>query len=140
MARWIHEEWWTGKPGHSAETMAARLREARDRNAVPLSLLALRAGKPLGTVNLVDNDNDARPDLTPWLAALLVKPEHRGHGVGSALVRSLVAEAARLGIPQMYLGTDIPGYYTRLGAVLFEEVSDEYSILCFRSGSIGQPR
>jgi len=133
VARWIHREWWQDKPGHTVETMAARLREAKDRSAVPLSLVALHGGKPVGTVNLVANDNDERPDLSPWLAALLVRPDHRGRGVGSALVRSLVAEGARLGIPRMYLGTDIPGYYTRLGAVLFEKVSDEYCILCLRT-------
>jgi predicted N-acetyltransferase YhbS len=133
VARWIHEEWWRDKPGHTVETMATRLREAKDRNGVPLSLVALRAEGPVGTVNLVANDNEERPDLAPWLAALLVRPEHRGRGVGSALVRSLVAEAGRLGISRMYLGTDIPGYYERLGAVLFERVSDQYCILCLRS-------
>jgi putative acetyltransferase len=133
VAHWIYEEWWKDRPGHTVETMAARLREAKDRNGVPLSLVALQAGEPVGTVNLVDNDNEERPDLKPWLAALLVRPEHRGCGVGSALVRSLAAEAGRLGIPRMYLGTDIPGYYARLGAELFEKVSDEYSILCIRT-------
>jgi predicted N-acetyltransferase YhbS len=134
VARWIHEEWWRDKPGHTVETMEARLREARDRSAVPLSLIALRAGEPVGTVNLVANDNEERPDLTPWLAALLVRPEHRGRGVGSALVRVLAAEAGRLAIPRLYLGTDIPGYYERLGAALFERVSEEYCILCLRTG------
>ncbi|MHC4946852.1 MAG: GNAT family N-acetyltransferase [Planctomycetota bacterium] len=134
VARWIHEEWWSDKPGHTVETMAARLREARDRNAVPLSLVALHAGDPVGTVNLVANDNDERPNLAPWLAALLVAPEHRGQGVGSDLVRSLVGEATRLRVRQLYLGTDIPQYYARLGAEMYEEVSDDYCIMSIKTG------
>jgi predicted N-acetyltransferase YhbS len=134
VARWIHEEWWSNKPGHTVETMEARLGEASDRNAIPLSLVALRSGSPVGTVNLVANDNEERPDLTPWLAALLVLPEHRGHGVGSELVRSLVKEATRLGVKRVYLGTDVPQYYARLGAEMYEEVSDEYCIMCIKTG------
>jgi len=134
VAQWIHEEWWSEKPGHTVETMAARLGEARDRNAVPLSLVALHAGHPVGTVNLVANDNEGRPDLTPWLAALLVAPEHRGQGVGSDLVRSVVGEATRLRIRQLYLGTDTPEYYARLGAEMYEEVSSDYCIMSIKTG------
>jgi predicted N-acetyltransferase YhbS len=129
LARWIHEEWWADKPGHTVSTMRARLGQARDRNSIPLSLVALRAGRPVGTVNLVESDNEERPDLTPWLAALLVTPAARGQGVGSALVRSLVAEAARLGVRRLYLGTDTPEYYVRLGAQVFEESADAYRIM-----------
>ena len=133
IARWIHEEWWSDTPGHTVETMAARLREASDRNAVPLSLVALHAGSPVGTVNLVANDNDERPDLTPWLAALLVAPAHRGKGVGSSLVQSLVAEATRLGIPRLYLGTDIPRYYAKLGWEMYEAFPAAYHIMCIET-------
>jgi predicted N-acetyltransferase YhbS len=104
--------------------MAARLATASDPDTIPLSLLALCDDTPIGTVNLVENDNDERPDLSPWLAALLVLPEHRGQGVGSQLVRSVIAEAARLGIRQVFLGTDIPQDYARLGATMHEEGAD----------------
>jgi len=135
VARLIHEEWWSDKPGHTVETMASRLGEASDRNAVPLSLVALLAGNPVGTVNLIENDNAERPDLTPWLAALLVVPEHRGQGVGSNLVRALVKEAARLGVRQLYLGADIPDYYAKLGAAMHEEFSDGYCIMVIKTVS-----
>jgi predicted N-acetyltransferase YhbS len=135
VARWIHEEWWSDKPGHTVETMASRLGEASDKNAVPLSLVALLAGNPVGTVNLVANDNEERPDLEPWLAALLVVPEHRGQGVGSKLVRALLKEAARLRVRQLYLGTDIPDYYARLGAAMYEEISGGYCIMVIKTVS-----
>jgi predicted N-acetyltransferase YhbS len=130
VAQWIHEQWWADKPGHTVDSMAARLATASDPDTIPLSLLALRDDTPIGTVNLVENDNDERPDLSPWLAALLVLPEHRGQGVGSQLVRSVIAEAARLGIPQVFLGTDSPQCYARLGATMHEEGADG----CLTSG------
>ena len=129
VARLIHQEWWSEKVGHSVSTMAARLAQARNKESIPLSLVALERDQPIGTVNLVENDNDERQDLTPWLAALLVVPEARGKGVGTRLVRSLVKEAAGLGVPRLYLGTDIPGYYTRLGANLFAECPEAYCIM-----------
>ena len=134
VARWIHEEWWSDKPGHTVETMASRLGEASDQNAMPLSLVALHAGNPVGTVNLVANDNEERPDLAPWLAALLVMPEHRGQGVGSDLVRALLKEAVRLRVRHLYLGTDTPEYYSKLGATMYDEVSDDYCIMVIKTG------
>jgi len=134
VARLIHEEWWSDKPGYSVSTMAARLELAKGRDSIPLSLVAVRDDKPIGTVNLVENDNEERQDLTPWLAALLVVPEARGNGVGTALVRSLVKDAANLGIPTLYLGTDMPEYYAKLGANLFAEYADGYRIMAMDTG------
>jgi predicted N-acetyltransferase YhbS len=129
VARWIHEEWWTDKPEHTAQTMEARLRQASGPAASPLSLVALVEGEPVGTVNLVENDDADRPHLSPWLAALLVIPEHRGNGIGSMLVRSLVGAATRRGVGGMYLGTDIPGFYARFGAEVHEQVTDAFCVM-----------
>ncbi len=126
VATWIHNEWWTDKPGHTPETMEARLRQARTADRIPLSLLALVDGVPAGTINLVENDAETRPHLYPWLAALLVKPRFRGRGVGSALVNRLILEARRLGVTEMYLGTDIPEYYVRFGAVIHERMKPPF--------------
>ncbi len=131
VAGWIYDEFWTGKPGVSVETFVARLGEATDPDRVPLSLLALSDGRPVGTVNLVHTDSEARPDLHPWLAALVVVPEARGQGIGSALVRELNAEAARLGFGELFLGTDIPEFYSRLGAERFQTVRGDLCIMRF---------
>ncbi len=42
----------------------------------------------------------------PWLAAVLVVEEHRGKGVGTALVAAVEEEAARLGFESLYTSTD----------------------------------
>jgi predicted N-acetyltransferase YhbS len=129
VAHWIHREFWVGREGHSPERMEARLRTAADPDRIPLSLLALVDGVPAGTVNLVENDDEERPQLTPWLAALLVVPEHREKGVGSQLVRELVKHGRRLGVPRMYLGTDIPAFYERLEARVHEQVTDAFCVM-----------
>jgi ribosomal-protein-alanine N-acetyltransferase len=129
VARWIHEEFWDGRPGHSVDTMAARLREATTANDIPLSLLALVDGQPAGTINLVENDDEERPHLRPWLAALLVVPEFRRRGIGARLVRELQQQAARLSISTMYLGTENPGYYSRLGARFHEQAARNIHIM-----------
>lgn len=129
VAEWIYREFWTDKPGYSPQTFEALLRQADDLDAIPLSLLALVDGRPAGTINLIDCDDESRPHLTPWLAALYVVPAHRRQGVGTSLIRALLDEARRLGISQMYLGTDRPAYYARRGAVFHEQASQTLSIM-----------
>lgn len=139
VAGWIYDEFWKGKPGYSVGTFEALLRAANDSDRVPLSLLATVNGRPVGTVNLVHADSETRPDLHPWLAALFVVPEARYTGTGKALVRELNAHAARLGFAELFLGTDIPAFYSRLGAERVQTVREELCIMKFalRPGPAG---
>lgn len=118
VAAWIYHEFWEGKAGYGVETFEGLLRQANDPDHVPLSLIALAEGRPAGTVNLIHNDDPARLHLHPWLAALVVVPEFRHLGIGAGLVRALNGEARRLGFFELFLGTDIPDFYLRLGAQL----------------------
>jgi predicted N-acetyltransferase YhbS len=118
VAALIHHEFWTEVPGASVEKMAARLSLASMPNAMPLCLIALRGDELLGTINLVDNDDDDHTDWYPWLAGMVVAESHRGQGIGSQLVRALLVEAKRLNFDRVYFGTDGPRFYERLGAVV----------------------
>jgi predicted N-acetyltransferase YhbS len=129
VAGWIYEEFWAGRPGYDVGVFERRLREARDPGRIPLSLLALVDGQPVGTVNLVECDSERRPDLRPWLAALVVARGQRGSGIGGALVRALVGEARRLGLTELFLGTDIPAFYERLGGRVVERFDDGTCIM-----------
>ena len=132
VATWIYDEFWRDKPGYSVATFELLLGEAIDPGRIPLSLLALVDGDPIGTVNLIHNDSPSRPQLYPWLAALFVVPRHRHQGVGGALCRALVSEAGLLHVSEVFLGTDIPAFYSALGAELYEQVSDTACIMRFR--------
>jgi predicted N-acetyltransferase YhbS len=129
VARWIYDEFWTDKPDASPQWLEERLREATTDSEIPMSWLAVVDNEPAGTVNLIECDNDQRPDLSPWLAALLVLPEYRKRGIGSKLVDECVAGARRLGVKRLYLGTDIPEYYERLGWHIHERVRGDYIIM-----------
>ena len=126
IAQLIHHEFWREVPGASAQAMEARLGQARDALGIPLCLIALSGDEPIGVVNLVANDDEAHADWTPWLAGLVVEPAQRGRGVGTRLVQALLAHARRLGYPRVYFGTDGPGFYARLGAVVQQQVRDDF--------------
>lgn len=131
VATWIYNEFWTGRAGFSTEFFEGLLRKADRPDRIPLSLVAIIDGRPAGTVNLIENDDERRPHLRPWLAALVVMPEFRHRGVGTALVRSLLSESSRLGIPELFLGTHIPEYYARLGASIHEQVHETHWVMRF---------
>ena len=70
---------------------------------------------------LLVHDMDSRPQLTPWLAGVFVKPQFRGKGIGSALVRRIEAEGRSLGVSTLHLYTpNAESLYERLGWSLTE--------------------
>ncbi|KYC36745.1 hypothetical protein WA1_44520 [Scytonema hofmannii PCC 7110] len=129
VATWIYTEFWADKTGYTVETFERLLRQASDAAQIPLSLLALVEGQPAGTINLIANDDEHRPHLYPWLAALFVLPQYRGCGVGTSLVRALLYEAKQLGFSEMFLGTDQPGFYCQFGAEFYEQANETLCIM-----------
>jgi N-acetylglutamate synthase-like GNAT family acetyltransferase len=88
----------------SAAAVAANLCKSY---LVPLVLVALaRDGEFLGTVTLDEEDMRTRPELTPWVADLLVVPAARGQGVASVLLRALLAVSKTIGVDKLYLWTE----------------------------------
>jgi GNAT superfamily N-acetyltransferase len=118
LARLSWAEW---RPIYQArgQTFEHALKNYRDRtntDCLPLALVALHSGELVGTVSLKFNDLDTRPDIDPWLGALLVLPSWRGRGAGSLLMRRAVEEAARLRIPTLFLWTSsAERLYLKLG-------------------------
>ena len=107
LARWFVEEWtpWYGPdgPGDATSDLAA----CTGRDALPICLVALSmAGDVLGTVALKPESVGSEYGVGPWLVALLVGKDHRGQGVGTALVDAIEAEAHRLGFASIYTSTD----------------------------------
>ena len=72
--------------------------------------------RPVGTASLAAKDLDARPDLTPWLAGVFVRPAFRGRGYATALVRQVEAFATAASVPVVWLYTSTAEpLYARLG-------------------------
>ena len=121
LAEWQHAEWGHLRPGDSVEARMSRLRNFSARDRIPLTVVAHDDGELLGSASLIPHDMDTRMELTPWLAGVFVAPEHRRCGVGAALVRRVMAEAARLSVPVLYLYTvHSEAFYATLGWSLQE--------------------
>ena len=136
VAKMIYNEFWIDvEDGMSLGDLIAHLKTATGPQQMPLSLIALVDGQLAGTINLIENDDENRAHLRPWLAAMVVRADLRGRGIGSALVKALLVDARLMGIPTVYFGTDGPGFYERLGAVKHEHVRDDFAIMKFELAS-----
>jgi GNAT superfamily N-acetyltransferase len=116
VAGWIHGQWWstTDTPVQAIEQwLASHLGEA----GFPTTIVAVAAGEPVASVALHETEAEDRPAYRPYLGALFVRPDHRSHGLGVALVRAVEAEAQRLGHPTLYLNAAdrLVAFYEALG-------------------------
>ncbi len=119
-------EHWRGYYDQRGVTPAAirnALHERANLDSLPLAVVALREGVPVGTATIKPQDLDCRPDFTPWLAGVMVAPEYRRQGIATALVERIVEEALRLRLPRLYLWTpNSESMYTRLGWSRIEKI------------------
>lgn len=98
------------------EIDAAGLRALINGDGYETALVAECDGAVVGTGLLVRNELDAAHDVTPWLAGLVVDPDHRRRGVGADLVQAIEAHAWRLGVRALHLYTDTAeDFYAALG-------------------------
>lgn len=116
LARWSHEEWANLHPDRTIADVERLMIERSNKTKIPLCLVALESGNVIGMIALKSQDLESRPSLSPWLAGLYVKKEHRNRGVGKTLVSALEKTAISMGVSRLYLYT--PGqeaFYLRLG-------------------------
>ena len=92
VSRWLWEQW-ARADGYSLEDIVYRTRHAMGRRGVPQMLVAEEDGAPVGVVSLWHNDAKTRQDLTPWLAALYIRPDCRGQHIGRQRPRIISADA-----------------------------------------------
>jgi predicted N-acetyltransferase YhbS len=86
----------------------------------------------VGVVNLIDFD-DPNPHVgSPWLAGLVVIPYWRGQGLGSLLVKTVLDDAIRLGKSEVFLGTDSPKFYEKLGANRYQQLRADFWLMHFK--------
>ncbi|MCC5896070.1 MAG: GNAT family N-acetyltransferase [Alkalibacterium sp.] len=76
-----------------------------------------------GCAGVITNDFISRMDLYPWLCALFIEPDYRGHLYSSLLIEEAKKDAASGGFSTLYLSTDHEGFYEKFG---FEFVGTGY--------------
>jgi N-acetylglutamate synthase-like GNAT family acetyltransferase len=116
LARWHHDQWASSMPELTIAEREKRFRARATTGAVPTGFVAVADGRVVGMACLVECDLESHAHLSPWLATVLVAPNHRGRGIGSALCRRVTEEARLLGFARVYLFTlDKQDLYRRLG-------------------------
>lgn len=88
---------------------------------LPTTFVAVEEGKLLGTVGIWKADLLSRQDLFPWMSALVVNPKDRNKGIGQALQTYAVEYCRKKGYKELYLYTDLEGYYEKSGWIPFEK-------------------
>lgn len=122
VSRWLWEQW-ARADGYSLEDIVYRTRHAMGRRGVPQMLVAEEDGKPVGVVSLWHNDAKTRQDLTPWLAALYIRPDCRGRHIGQQLQAACIEAARAIGAyDKLYLITKHEHYYEKTGWIFFEQI------------------
>ncbi len=121
LARLHHEEWKHFSPKTSEIERGNKIRALLNTDGIPQGFLALDNDVLLGSAFLVSEDMSTRKDLSPWLAGVFVKEEHREKGIASELIKRVEEEARRSGISKLYLCTEkATTLYLKLGWQLLE--------------------
>lgn len=118
----IWNAWWRPYGAVLADVEVALAEVAAGIDFPSFTLVAVDDGTFVGTVTVIKDDIEARPDLRPCIAALWVDPASRGQGVGARLVKAACARLSRAGFPRVYLGAKPPlrRYYSSHGWTLLE--------------------
>lgn len=111
VAAWLHAAFDHAK----GPTLAQREAFLRGQQAPDETFVLFDGDEPVGSASLVAQDMSSRPELTPWLASVVVPPECRGRGYSAPLVRHVEARAAETaGVLWLYTWTAAP-LYAKLG-------------------------
>ena len=64
-------------PDMTIDSRMHQLRSRVERDSIPLTLVAFDHEIVVGSACLIDNDMDTHPELSPWVASVIVRPEYR---------------------------------------------------------------
>ena len=92
-------------PGTDAKETEKRFRAFAQNDRIPMVFAAVEGDRVLGAVGLLERSGPSRPDLSPWVGALYVRPECRHQGLGARLIRAAEEEASALGFAVVHAST-----------------------------------
>ena len=104
LAHWFETEWPDWYLSGRGDALAD-LQDFSGLGRLPLGLVAILNGSPVGIAALKAMSIESHQHLTPWASAGLVTPELRGRGIGLRLLHALTQEAKALGFAHLYCAT-----------------------------------
>ena len=134
VGNWIFHQWWSRRCD-SVEVVLAWLRTHAQKDKVPYTVVAVVGGIPVASCSVIQNDCVHRPQYSPWVAAVFVKPEMRHRGIASAMLQEAAAIARRADVKGLYidcLGVTAPVYEKNGWKVYEREVGDKDSVVMLR--------
>lgn len=122
MIQFFQNHW--GSPESNPVYTDALTHSVASSGPLPQWYLAVSAdNRVVGGCGLIPNDFISRMDLMPWLCALFVERDFRQQGVSRQLIDRVAVDAQRLGFADLYLGTDLLGFYEQQA---FHYIGDGY--------------
>ncbi len=118
--RYIHSKW--GRPENLAFYRDAIMHYGEK---LPRFFLLLPRKRIVGCGALINNDFVSRHDLWPWYACHYIEADERGLGLGAKLLAYGAHLAGELGFSDVYLNTDLDGYYEKYG---WERIEDGFDV------------
>lgn len=88
LTKWFRAQWPDYFENWSDEEMMQDFHGDISRNSLPSRLVAFESNEFVGTIILRENENETLPNSQPELGGLYVTESHRGHGIGTELVRA----------------------------------------------------
>ncbi len=109
---------------------------------IPFALVAEQDGKLCGNLLVIESDEPARPDLTPWIAAVWVDEDVRKQGVAASLLQEAIRRSALLGVERLYLSSRpaLRDFYTKLGWRPIDENVGDAKLIVYDYIIPGAPR
>jgi len=88
LAKWFRDQWPDYYANKSPEQMEQDFLSEASRDHLPSRLVAFESSELAGTIVLREQGTETLPEYQPELGGLYVVKSHRGHGIGTELVRS----------------------------------------------------
>ena len=123
LAIWHENEWGHYYPSQSLDDRTAKMQFYLGDTFIPSTFIALEGDQLLGSAASIDSDLPNKPNLTPWLASVFVKPEVRHQGIATKLITHLCDQAKNEQITRLYLFTENQqNFYKKMGWVALEQL------------------
>ena len=124
VSQMIYQEFVLGSSSKMTLEEVEHFFENTNVDKFPITFISVIDNECVGTVSVFENDFKERPQYSPWLASLYVKPQFRDKKIGQHLITHFLNHLKTLNYTEVYLKTENASeYYQKRGWELVESVN-----------------